>query len=153
MLVGEAIRIYPVPVDRLTPQQRSALMAKVRSYDTGPERQLRSALHALGLRFRKHVAHLRGSPDVVFVAAKVAVFVDGDFWHGYRYPAWRLKLAPYWQQKIERNRARDRRTFACLRQQGWAVVRVWEHQLRPGATDPARRIARLVKARTRGARR
>lgn len=136
-------------MDRLTPEQRSALMAKVRSWDTGPERTLRSALHRRGLRFRKHLKTLRGRPDIVFVSALVAVFVDGDFWHGYRYPVWKHKLTPYWQAKIERNRARDRRTFACLRRQGWIVIRVWEHEISTAVDAPARRIVRIVRARQR----
>ena len=81
-------------MDRLTTEQRSALMSKIRSWDTGPEQALRSALHKRGLRFRKHLKSLRGRPDVVFMSARVAVFVDGHFWHGYRYPAWKHKLMP-----------------------------------------------------------
>src|SRR5690348_14559044 len=115
--------------DRMTPEQRSAHMAKIRRTDTGPERALRSALHLHGLRFRKHAADLPGRPDVVFRKARVAVFVDGDFWHGYRFPKWKDKLPAYWQAKIERNRVRDARNFRRLRHAGWRVVRIWEHEV------------------------
>lgn len=115
--------------DRLTQEQRSALMSRVRSFDTAPERIFRSALHQRGLRFRKHVASLPGRPDVVFSSARVAVFVDGRFWHGYRLPRWKAALPPFWQEKIEKNRRRDRRNFARLRRAGWIVIRIWDHDL------------------------
>ena len=59
----------------------------------------------------------------------VVIFVDGDFWHGYRFPAWRKKLAPFWRAKIEKTRLRDRKNFAKLRKMGWRVVRIWQHQI------------------------
>jgi len=136
-------------VDRLTREQRSALMARVRSYDTKPERVLRSALHRAGLRFRKHVRDLPGRPDAVFARARVAVFVDGDFWHGYRFPQWSSTLPEYWRAKITRNRARDRRNFAALRRRGWKVVRVWEHDI---DRDVARCVLRVSQAVRQGVR-
>lgn len=132
--------------DRITPEQRSRLMAKVRSYDTTPERVIRSALHKKGLRFRKHVIDLPGRPDVVFTSPRVVVFVDGDFWHGYRFPAWKAKLPPYWQDKISRNRARDRRNFARLRSKGWMVIRVWEHELNKDLDACVARVTDAVYA-------
>lgn len=130
--------------DRLTPAQRSLLMSKVKSKDTKPELAVRSALHRQGLRFRKHVRSLPGCPDIVFVSARVAVFVDGDFWHGYRFPAWRHKLAPYWQEKIERNRRRDQRNFRRLRAAGWVVVRLWEHDVTRDLEACISRVASVV---------
>lgn len=118
-------------------------MSKVRSFDTKPERIIRSALHRAGYRFRKHVAHLPGRPDVVFTRARIAVFIDGDFWHGYRFPAWRSTVPEYWQAKIDRNRARDRLNFARLRRQGWHVLRLWEHEI---YTDPAGCVSRIARA-------
>lgn len=115
--------------DNLTPQQRRRCMSHNRGSDTSPERRLRSALHHRGYRFRKHCVDLPGRPDVVFRSARVAVFVDGDFWHGYRLPAWEHKLSPFWQTKIRRNRERDRATFQRLRRNGWTVLRLWEHEL------------------------
>lgn len=134
--------------DRITPEQRSRLMAKVHSFDTAPERAIRSALHKKGLRFRKHVADLPGRPDVVFARSRVAVFVDGDFWHGYRFPAWKAKLAPYWQEKIVRNRARDRRNFARLRASGWVVIRVWSHEIDRDLGACVARVAHAVGSRS-----
>jgi len=60
----------------------------------------------------------------------VAVFVDGDFWHGYRFPQWRDTLSEFWQQKIALNRRRDRKNFARLRGMGWKVIRLWKHDIR-----------------------
>lgn len=128
-------------MDNLTPEQRSACMARVRSRNTAPELEVRSALHRRGLRFRIH-APLPGHPDIAFPASRVAVFVDGDFWHGYRFAAWRARLPVYWREKIEANRRRDRRCRRALRRMGWTVVRVWGHEV--GDLDTA--LARVQRA-------
>ena len=82
-----------------------------------------------GLRYRHCVATLPGKPDFVFTEIKLAVFVDGDFWHGWRLPEWKDKLQPYWLKKRERTRRRDRSNFRCLRRKGWTVLRFWSHQV------------------------
>jgi DNA mismatch endonuclease (patch repair protein) len=115
--------------DNLTPEQRSYMMSRVRSTDTKPELVVRRLAHARGLRFRKHYSQLPGRPDLVFLAAKVVVFVEGDYWHGWRFPAWKDKLSPYWKVKIERNRRRDLCNFRKLRRDGWRVIRLWEHDI------------------------
>jgi DNA mismatch endonuclease (patch repair protein) len=104
-----------------------------RRLDTTPERLLRSALHARGLRFRKDRRLSAGSrwvrPDIVFGPAQVAVFVDGCFWH--RCPihsTYPRANAQYWRAKFERNIARDRADDYALREAGWTVVRIWEHE-------------------------
>src|SRR5215468_3434899 len=102
-------------------------MSRVKSRDTDLERLVRTGLRRQGLRFTTHAKGLPGRPDIVFTAARVAVFVDGDFWHGYRFPLWQGKLSPFWQAKIARNRARDTKNFRKLRRMGWIVVRVWQH--------------------------
>jgi DNA mismatch endonuclease, patch repair protein len=134
-------------MDNLTPEQRSRTMSLIRSKDTRPELTIRQLLHARGLRFRKHVRGLPGQPDIVFVRARVIVFVDGDYWHGWRFPEWRDKLAPYWKEKIERNRRRDQRTFRRLRRQGWLVLRLWEHQVECAAELFTDRVEALVRQR------
>jgi DNA mismatch endonuclease (patch repair protein) len=115
--------------DRITPEQRSRLMSHVRGRDTGIERLVRSELHKRGYRFRKHVRSLPGSPDIVLRKYATAVFVDGGFWHGYRFPAWQHTLTEFWKAKIRRNRERDRRNFRKLRNMGWTVIRVWQHEI------------------------
>lgn len=135
--------------DNLSPRQRSFCMSRVRGKDTRPERLLRSALHARGLRFRKHVRALPGTPDVVFPGARVVVFVDGRFWHGYRLGAWRSNLDSFWRRKITLNRARDQRNFRRLRRLGWQVVRIWDHELRRDLTACVRRVAHAVRGHER----
>ena len=122
-------------------------MSRVRNRDTDIEVSVRSQLHKLGLRFRKHVRSLPGSPDIVFVAAKVAVFVDGDFWHGYRFPSWRRKVSVFWRRKIQINRDRDRRNFAKLRRMGWKVIRVWQHSVTDNLAVVVARIQSAVARR------
>lgn len=134
-------------MDNLTPEQRSRTMSLIRGKDTQPELTIRRLLHARGLRFRKHAAWLPGQPDIVFVSAKVIVFVDGDYWHGWRFPKWRSKLSPYWERKIEGNRCRDSRNFRRLRRQGWLVIRLWEHQIKCDAARCVDRIEAAVRAR------
>jgi DNA mismatch endonuclease (patch repair protein) len=117
-------------VDNLTPENRRKCMSRVKNKDTELEVCVRTQLHRLGLRFKKHVKALPGSPDVVFSKARVAVFIDGDFWHGYRFPAWRHTLSEFWQAKIEKNRRRDAKNFRKLRRMGWTVIRLWKHELK-----------------------
>ncbi|AFZ67171.1 DNA mismatch endonuclease Vsr [Deinococcus peraridilitoris DSM 19664] len=119
-------------------------MANVRRSDTDIELALRSALHRRGLRFRKNVKGLPGSPDVVFPKCKVAVFVDGDFWHGWRFEERGHRLKPFWRAKVEQNMARDRRDVAALEVLGWRVLRVWEHEIRKELDDVVERVVQLV---------
>lgn len=118
-----------------------------RGRDTGPEIALRSALHARGLRFRKNYrldleAGRRVRPDIVFSRIRLAVFVDGCFWHGCQeHRSLPGSNASFWKQKIEGTQKRDREQLAWLEAAGWTVIRVWEHDL----PDPAvQRILDLV---------
>jgi len=116
-----------------------------RKTDTTPEVKLRSALHRRGLRFRKNLLlrlpSVRVRPDVVFPARKIAIFVDGCFWHRCREHGVRPHSnSAYWQQKLDRNVARDIRVTALLRDAGWKVIRVWEHS-DPGEAAMAIAIA------------
>jgi DNA mismatch endonuclease (patch repair protein) len=107
-------------------------MRSNRSVDTGPEVKLRSALHRTGHRFRKHVqplAGLRCSVDIAFTRQRVAVFVDGCFWHCCPEHGTRPKRnADWWSAKLDANVERDRRNTDRLTAAGWSVVRIWEHQ-------------------------
>jgi len=105
-------------------------MSRVKLRDGPLERAIQRELRRRGLRFRKHVKSLPGSPDIVFAREKVAIFIDGDFWHGWRLPAWEHKLSPFWREKLRANRKRDRRNFQKLRALGWRVIRIWQHQIK-----------------------
>lgn len=112
---------------------RSRNMQAIRRTDTKPEKLLRSALHRSGYRFRKdlsiYTSSRRVRPDVVFTARKVAVFVDGCFWHCCpehgRQPS---VNSQYWSPKLQRNVERDRLADSALSDDGWSVVRIWEHE-------------------------
>ncbi len=130
--------------DTLTPEQRSYCMSRIRGFDTSLELAVRSELHKRGARYRCNVQSMPGRPDLLFTSARLVVFIDGDFWHGYRYPQWKDRLSEYWKAKIERNRARDRRNHRRLRRAGWRVLRVWEHEIRSNAETCALRIHHLL---------
>lgn len=115
---------------------------------------LRRALWNLGLRYRKNVASLVGKPDVVFPASRIVVFCDGDFWHGRSWRCLREQLkkranASYWVKKIAANRERDRGVTASLRTDGWAVIRVWESDVRKDPAGVAARIGAACRARSK----
>lgn len=131
--------------DFLTKAERSARMSRIRGSDTGPERVVFDLLRREGVRFARHARQLPGKPDVVFRPCRLAVFIDGDFWHGRRLPTWKSGLKPYWLEKIQRNVRRDRRTRDRLRSLGWHVVRIWGTDI---GRDPERCVRRLLDART-----
>ena len=113
----------------MSPATRSRVMARIRGRDTGPERIVAEILIALNVLAERHLWDLPGRPDFVLRDQRIVIFVDGDFWHGWRFPQWRLKLSESWERKIESNRQRDRRSHARLRRLGWKVIRIWEHQV------------------------
>lgn len=124
-------------------------MQRQQTRDTQPELAVRRLLHAAGLRYRVDVAPtraLRRRADIVFGPARVAVFIDGCFWHGCPQHGSRETRAntTYWSDKIARNQARDASTDELLTRDGWLVIRVWEHEDPHEATD---RIARIVQHR------
>jgi DNA mismatch endonuclease, patch repair protein len=133
--------------DHLTPQQRSRAMKRVRLKDGSIEVIVQRELKSRGMKFRRHVRSLPGSPDILFPREKIAIFVDGDFWHGWRLPAWEHKLSPFWREKLQTNRNRDRRNFRRLRSLGWQVIRIWQHQIFRDRESCIQRILRM-RART-----
>ncbi|MGO8243527.1 very short patch repair endonuclease [Rhizobium johnstonii] len=117
--------------DVLTTEQRRLNMSRNKGRNTRPEIKLRSALHAAGLRFRIHRRDLPGSPDIVFPAARIAVFVDGCFWHGCPIHGAKPKTnEEFWASKLARNRLRDHEVGLQLSGLGWHVLRIWEHEVR-----------------------
>lgn len=115
-------------MDTLTPDQRSALMARIRGVDTKPEMSVRRALHACGYRFRLHGRGLPGRPDIVFKKRKRAVFIHGCFWHrhGCKRTTHPKSRQDYWEDKFAKNVARDQRNTALLADDGWHVFVAWE---------------------------
>lgn len=133
--------------DRLAPERRLALMARIKGKDTLPERLLRAELYALGVAYEANDRSLPGTPDIAIHAWHVAVFVHGCFWHGcpdhYREPQVRTV---FWRQKLARVRHRDRLAAERLRASGWKVAVLWEHEVRESPREAARRIASLRTA-------
>lgn len=121
-----------------------------RTSDTNPELKLRSALHAQGLRYRLNRSIGRFRPDIVFVSARTAVFVDGCFWHGcpdHGPKQFRGPNAAKWREKIKLNKERDRRAVEELAGQGWRVVRLWECDVKQDVVAATERVhARLQEA-------
>ncbi|HKJ79586.1 MAG TPA: very short patch repair endonuclease [Prolixibacteraceae bacterium] len=116
-----------------TTKARSELMKKIKSRDTKPEIQLRKTLWELGLRYRKNVKKLPGSPDIVLSKYKLVIFVDGEFWHGYNWTEKKKKIKAnrkFWIPKIERNIQRDKQNTQLLQENGWTVLRFWEFQIK-----------------------
>lgn len=114
-------------------------MSRIRSKGTSPERVIESSLRALGLKYRKQFGPARA--DFAFPREKVALFVDGCFWHGCsRHYVAPVNNAAYWRRKLANNRSRDRQSRSGLKASGWVVIRVWEHSL-PKHAD---RVAALV---------
>lgn len=140
-----------------TAEVTSRIMASVPNANTRPELALRSALHRRGLRYRVH-RRMLGKPDITFVAPRVAVFVDGDYWHG---NAWRTRgyadfdsyyargeNGAFWADKIRRNLERDRHVTEGLSADGWCVIRVWETNLTAQLNAIVDRIEAAVRDRT-----
>ena len=134
--------------DVFTAEKRSAVMARVKARDTGPERVVRRMLWRLGARYRLDRKDLPGRPDIVMPGRRLAVFVHGCFWHGHdcargaRVPK---ANRDYWTAKIGRNRVRDIETRARLEALGWRVEVVWECDLKDAETLE-RRLAALLAA-------
>ena len=122
--------------DIVDKETRSRMMSGIRGKNTKPELLIREALHAAGFRYRLHVKDLPGKPDLVFPKYHAIIFIHGCFWHGHdckrgaRAPK---DNAPYWQAKIERNRARDGRVLADLVALGWQARVLWECELKDEA--------------------
>lgn len=110
----------------------SSTMKKIKSKNSKAEIILRKALWKAGYRYRLHVKGITGKPDVVFPKSRIVVFVDGDFWHGYEWEKKKAKLSSnraYWIPKIERNMQRDKEVTKSLNENGWTVIRLWEHEV------------------------
>jgi DNA mismatch endonuclease (patch repair protein) len=148
----DEIKQLPSPPKASSAAVRATMQGN-RRRDTVPEKRLRSALFALGLRFRvDHPIRLSDQPrpirpDIVFTRAKIAVFVDGCFWHGCpRHGTSPRRNSQYWDAKLARNRERDRRYDTCLSSAGWTVMRFWEHDEPERAAEQVARM--LAKPRS-----
>lgn len=145
------------PRAKRDPKVVSKTMARIKRKNTKPERALRRALWSAGYRYRVDPASVEGRPDIVFPRKKIAVFVDGDFWHGNQ---WRLRKKKslrehldginnqsYWIEKIERNIARARAVNRLLRSRGYLVIRLWESEIEKNLRGAIDKIEKAYKSR------
>lgn len=121
--------------DVFTKQKRSEIMSKIRSKNTKLEasfcKLLSAKIYSKGFRYRRNYKKLPGCPDIVFPKYKLAIFIDGDFWHGYDFKNNRKRLPKeYWVTKIARNIIRDKQNNRILKKMGWQVIRIWGHELK-----------------------
>jgi len=116
-----------------TTKQRSDLMRKIKSKNTTPEILLRKALWNSGIRYRIKNKSIPGKPDIAIKKYKLAVFVDGEFWHGYNWSEKKKKIKSnreYWIKKIEGNIERDKKVNRELKENGWTVLRYWQNEIK-----------------------
>ena len=145
-----------IKVDR-TPETTHKIMSAVKQKDTEPELLLRRKLWSSGFRYRKNYTKLPGKPDIVFISKKVAVFCDGDYWHGHNwavrgYSSLEQELSRYsdfWREKILRNIARDEKNNSLLSEMGWTVVRLWESDIRGDIDGCIKRIRTALDSNER----
>jgi DNA mismatch endonuclease, patch repair protein len=119
-------------VDVVDKETRSRMMANIRGKNTSPEFAVRRFLHAQGLRYRLHVKHLPGKPDLVFPRFGVALFVHGCFWHrhdGCRFATTPASNTAFWEKKFDANKKRDETVVRTLTKAGWRVLVIWECEI------------------------
>jgi DNA mismatch endonuclease (patch repair protein) len=128
--------------DMFSKEKRSEIMSRIHSKNTAQERIVFSYLRSQGIYFQKHYKRCLGNPDVAIPSKKKIVFIDGDFWHGYKFNSLTSKLPKvYWREKIRNNIARDRRNRKLLKSDGWSILRIWEHELK---RNPERTLMKIA---------
>ena len=132
--------------DVFTPEKRSWVMSRIRGRGTGIDLRMGRILAGLGIKFDEY-PNMTGNPDFASRRLKIAVFCDGDFWHGYDYSTGRIPRQKFWREKIERNMRRDRYVTRRLRREGWSVLRFWEHDIDGNPAKCAGRLRRKIDER------
>jgi DNA mismatch endonuclease (patch repair protein) len=136
--------------DIFSKKKRSEIMSKIRSKDTKIEVEFRKKLSAeiwpKGYRYRKHYKKIPGSPDIVFPKYKIAIFIDGDFWHGFGFDEEESEMPEFWKTKIMRNMERDAQNMKDLKKMGWNALRFWEHDIKKDSVKCVLRIVNLLQS-------
>jgi len=133
-------------MDKFDKKTRSQIMSAIRAKNTSPEKIIFKTLRINGIYFQRHYKKILGTPDIAIPSRKLAVFIDGDFWHGFRFPIWKKRLnSKFWIDKIERNRKRDKLYHRRLRSQGWKILRIWEHQIESCFDLTIKKLFRFLK--------
>jgi len=133
-------------MDVFTKKKRSEIMSKIRSRDTKAEKTIFHELKKRGIYFRKYYSGIIGKPDIALPKKKKAIFIDGDFWHGWQFARTKSKLPKkYWREKIEINIKRDKKIRVKLKREGWEVLRIWEHEISSNFNIAIDKIASFLK--------
>jgi DNA mismatch endonuclease, patch repair protein len=132
--------------DKISKKKRSSVMSKIRSQGTKFETDFVDQLSSRTKKsFRLNAKDIKGKPDIVFDQNKVCIFLDSDFWHGWQYPRWKHLLKnDFWRNKIEANRARDKKNTSWLRRNGWTVIRIWEHNISKNVSNELEKIVNSI---------
>lgn len=134
-------------MDKISPEHRSWLMGRISSKNTKPEMLVRRLLFAMGYRYRLHRKDLPGCPDIVFPKKRIAIFINGCFWHGHvscKYSRLPSSNVDFWKTKIEGNRRRDTENIALLKQAGWQVLTIWQCEIQDNS-KLAKRLNDFIK--------
>ncbi len=130
-------------MDVHTKKQRSYNMSRIKSENTKPEKIIFNILEELNIKFEKHYP-VYGKPDIAFPEKKIAVFIDGEFWHGKDFKTWQDKLSTFWRKKIGENIKRDRRTERKLRAEGWHIIHFWNKKVVKNPELSLKRLFRFI---------
>ncbi len=131
-----------------TTPQRSRIMRGIKAKETKPEILLRKALWNSGIRYRKNYIKVPGCPDIAIVRKKIAIFVDGEFWHGYKWHQKKKKIKAnrrYWIPKIERTIKRDLANVKLLKKIGWRSIRFWDFQAMRDIEECTKKIISVIQ--------
>lgn len=131
-------------MDVHTKEQRSYNMSRVKSKNTKPEILMFKMLRTSGYKFRKHYA-VPGNPDIAFPKLKLAVFIDGEFWHGKNFSKWKLNLSPFWLEKISSNIKRDKHNRYLLKKEGWHVLKIWGRDIAKNPVAALKKVEEFLK--------
>ncbi|MFW5885314.1 MAG: very short patch repair endonuclease [Patescibacteria group bacterium] len=132
-------------MDVFSKKKRSEIMSNIRSKNTSAEKMVFRELRRRKIYFQKHYKKAPGNPDIALPRKKKAVFIDGDFWHGYNFEETKKRLPKkYWVGKIENNILRDKKNTNTLKEEGWQVLRIWEHEIKKDFTKSIKRITQFI---------
>jgi DNA mismatch endonuclease (patch repair protein) len=131
--------------DVFSKKKRSEVMSQIRSKNTGIEIMVFKFLRSHKIYFQKHYDKIKGRPDIAVPSKKIAVFIDGDFWHGWKFNRRKERLPEYWRVKITNNMLRDARRRRSLRKNGWKILRVWEHDLEKNFKSTCTKLCKFLE--------
>ena len=134
--------------DIFSKKKRSEIMSKIRSKNTQAELIVFRELRKRKIYFQRHYKKVSGSPDIAIPGRKIAIFIDGDFWHGRNFTKTKKRLPKkYWRNKIRQNMLRDKRNRNLLRKHGWKVLRIWENEIKKNSEKAINKIESFIESK------